>query len=135
MRVFPPLYSRDHGRQTNVAAYVLAQQIFDGLMPVTLAGHEALTCNLWEDIARYRGVDNLLLDLAERPDFMHATVRRFVENVRVFFKQMEEQDLLDSYGLLIHCTPACARELPAPDFTGYVRPRDVRGRCAAIPTI
>lgn len=120
-----------YDRDATEAAYALAQEIFDGLMPVTLAGYEALTCNLWDDIARYRGVHNLLLDLAERPEFMHAIARRFMDNARAFFRQMEEQELLDPHGLLIHCTPACARELPAPDFTGHVRPRDVWGRCAA----
>jgi hypothetical protein len=31
----------------------------------------------------------------------------------------------------VHCTVACSRELPADDFDGHVRPKDVWGRCAA----
>lgn len=79
----------------------------------------------------YRGVDNLLLDLAERPDFMHKTARRFLEIGQAQFKQQEEQGLLDSRHYLLHCTAACARELPAPDHAGRFRPKDVWGRCAA----
>ncbi len=43
-----------------------------------------------------------------------------------------ELDLLDTSPLLIlHCTPACTRELPAADYDGTVRPTDVWGRCSA----
>ena len=62
---------------------------------------------------------------------MHHTARRFKEIAQSEFRQLEEQGLLDPHPILLHCTPACARELPADDFDGHVRPQDVWGRCAA----
>ncbi len=119
-----------HDRDATERALEQAEGVFSGLLPVKPSGHYLQT-NLWDTIARYRGVDNLLLDLAERPDFMHRTVQRFAEIAAATFRQMTEQGLLDSDLLLVHCTPACARELPAGDYVGVVRPKDVWGRCAA----
>jgi hypothetical protein len=112
-------------------ALAVAEHVFAGLMDVELVGRGGLNYNIWDRIATFRGVDNLLLDLALRPDFMHHTARRFMEIARSEFKQLEEQELLDPYPMLVHCTPACTRELPAGDFDGHVRPKDVWGRCAA----
>jgi len=107
-----------------------ANEVFAGLLPVKLGGH-AFSCNLWDDISRYRGVENLLMDMAVRPEFMHETVRRFAAIAAAVFRQYIDLDVLDPHLELLHCTTACARDLPAPDFTGKVRPKDIWGRCAA----
>jgi hypothetical protein len=112
-------------------ALAVAEDVFSGLMEVELVGRRGLHYNIWDRIATFRGVDNLLLDLALRPDFMHRTARRFMELARSEFKQLEEQELLDPNPTLVHCTVACSHELPADDFDGHVRPQDVWGRCAA----
>lgn len=119
-----------HDRAASEQALSLAGRVFDGLMEVELAG---LTpgYSIWDRIATLRGVENLLADLAERPGFMHRTARRFAELARSQFRQLEEQDLLDPHPVLLHCTPACTRELPARDFAGRARTKDVWGRCAA----
>ncbi|MDT8389802.1 MAG: hypothetical protein RRC34_04760 [Lentisphaeria bacterium] len=108
----------------------VAGDVFDGLMPVTLSGH-TLNANIWDDISALRGVDNLLMDLAMRPDFMHQTARKFMDIIESRFTQYEELELLESNPILVHCTPACTDELPSADFTGTVRRKDVWGRCAA----
>jgi hypothetical protein len=100
-------------------------------MDVDLVGHAGLQYSIWDSIATLRGVDSLLMDLALRPDFMHQTARRFMEIGQSEFRQLEEQELLDPHPILLHCTVACTRELPAADFDGHVRPKDVWGRCAA----
>jgi hypothetical protein len=107
-----------------------AEEVFAGLMPVELSGM-ALQWSIWDRIAMYRGVENLLMDLAVRPEFMHETARRFMEIAAAMFRQCADLDLLDPHLELLHCTAACSRELPAADFTGKVRPKDVWGRCAA----
>ena len=107
-----------------------ANEVFDGIMPVELGGM-SLGFNLWDQIARYRGVDKLLLDLAVRPDFMHKTVQRFAEIAEAQLRQYEELDLLDPDVMLVHCTAAATYDLPADGFEGKVRPKDVWGRCAA----
>lgn len=111
-------------------AFEQASEVFSGLMPVKLSGG-ALQSSIWDQIARYRGVTNLLLDLAMRPEFMHQTVRKFAEITEATFRQYTELGMLDSDILLLHCTVAPASALPAPDFSGRTRPKDVWGRCAA----
>jgi hypothetical protein len=108
----------------------IASEVFSDLLSVELAG-TSFQYNIWDAIAMYRGVDNLLLDLAMRPEFMHKTAKRFADIAEATAKQYVEQDLLDKDPLTLHCTPACARELPAADFAGKVRLKDAWGRCSA----
>jgi hypothetical protein len=112
------------------ASAAVAREVFDGLMPVEITG-STFGYNIWDSIAMYRGVQPLLMDLAVRPDFMHRTARRFMEIGEAIFTQMLALDLLDTKPMILHCTPACAAELPAADFTGTVRRKDVWGRCSA----
>jgi hypothetical protein len=125
----PPVIAYDREQTERAAA--AASEVFDGLMPVKIVGGASLAYSLWDAIARYRGVDSLLLDLAMRPEFMHRVAQRFAAIAEATFRQLVEQDLLDTDPLFVHCTAACTRELPAPDFAGKARPRDVWGRCAA----
>ena len=111
-------------------AMEIADEVFNGLLPVEATG-TYFGYNIWDDIASYRGVDNLLLDLAMRPDFMHKTARKFMEIGAAQVRQMIHQDLIDTDPLLLHCTPACTKELPAADYNGTVRLKDIWGRCAA----
>ena len=46
-------------------------------------------------------------------------------------RQCEELNIMDPNPLTLHCTPAYTHELPAADFTGKVRLKDVWGRCHA----
>lgn len=119
-----------YNKEATEQALALANEVFDGLMPVKVCGH-ALQSNIWDTIARYRGVDSLLMDLAMRPEFMHQIAQRFTEVVEGTFRQYEELDLLDPDQLDLHCTVACTTDLPAKDFSGKVRRKDVWGRCAA----
>jgi hypothetical protein len=107
-----------------------AEAIFEGLLPVELHG-SYLSYNIWDMIARFRGVDNILIDLAMRPEFMHKIAQRFMEIAESMFSQYEALDLLDSNQMSVHCTVGCTDELPAGDFSGKVRRKDVWGRCAA----
>jgi hypothetical protein len=108
----------------------MAGEVFAGLLPVEVVGR-VFQCMMWDQIAEYRGVENLLLDLAMRPELMHKTVQRFADIAQAIFRQYVELDALHADPLLLHCTPACTSDLPAPDFAGKVRPKDTWGRCAA----
>ena len=108
----------------------LAGEVFEGMLPVEPVGI-TFGYNIWDRIAVYRGVDNLLMDLAMRPDFMHRIANRFKEIGASTVSQYLQQDLLDTKPLILHCTPACARELPADDYAGTTRRKDLWGRCSA----
>ena len=108
----------------------LAADVFSGLQDVRITG-TYFAYNIWDVVSQYRGVENLLTDLAMRPEFMHRTAAKFMEIAAAIGRQYEELGLLDPDLMLLHCTPACARELPAAGYTGQTRLRDVWGRCAA----
>ncbi len=112
-------------------ALAVAEEVFAGLLNVELVGSGALQYSIWDRISMFRGVETMLLDLAMRPDFMHQTARCFMKIAKSEFRQLEAQGLLGPHSYLLHCTPACTRDLPADDFDGHVRPKDVWGRCAA----
>ena len=120
-----------YDKESSEQALAMANEVFDGLMDVELVAGGGLEYSIWDRIAMFRGVDALLMDLAMRPDFMHKTARRFMEIAQADFRQREELGLLSSDNLLLHCTAACTRDLPADDFDGRVRPKDVWGRAAA----
>ena len=119
-----------YDKQGTERAAEIAEDVFSGLLPVKLTGM-VFQYNIWDRIATYRGVDNLLMDLGLRPDFMHRTAKKFMEIGAAMARQYEELDVLDPDQLILHCTPACARDLPAADFAGKVRLKDTWGRCAA----
>jgi hypothetical protein len=86
----------------------------------------------WDRIAELRGVNNLLYDLSDRPEFMRRIMEKLTEISLHTLRQMEELNLLEPYPLYLHCTPACTWELPPADMDGgRVQAKDVWGRYAA----
>lgn len=122
----------EYDRESSEEALAVAEEVFDGLMDVELTGVEYLSGEIWDDIARYRGPENLLLDLAIRPEFMHRIAESFMKIIESKFKRFEKLGLLGHSPLRLHCTAGATRELPADDFDGsHVRRKDVWGRCSA----
>ena len=121
-----------YDRESSEKALATAEAVFDGIMSVELTGVEYLSGEIWDDIARYRGPENLLLDLALRPEFMHRIAERFMKIIESSFQQLEHMGLLGHSPLRLHCTAGATRERPADDFDGSnVRRKDVWGRCSA----
>jgi hypothetical protein len=108
----------------------LASEVFADLLPVEICGI-SLHYRIWDHISELRGVEHLLMDLAARPEFMHRTMKRFTKIATAMFDQYLEHGLVDTKPILLHCTPAVTDELPADDYTGVVRKKDVWGRGAA----
>jgi hypothetical protein len=93
----------------------MAREIFDGILGVEMQGL-APTFNAWDWIVQWRGAENVLIDLMERPDFMHRLMSRVTEAALTLLDQAESRGLLTPRLSRIHCTGAYADELPAPGF-------------------
>jgi hypothetical protein len=93
----------------------MAHEIFDGVLGVEMQGL-APKFNAWDWIVHRRGAGNVLMDLAERPDFMHRLIERVTEAALTLLDQAEERGLLVQRLSRIHCTGAYTDELPAPSF-------------------
>ncbi len=98
--------------------YQLAGDVLGDLVPVRITGIPFFGVTTFDDIARYRGVTNLLMDLADRPDHMHAIVRKLTDAKLSYLDQAEQLGLFDPDPYSLHCTPIHTNELPGPDFAG-----------------
>jgi hypothetical protein len=93
----------------------IAHEIFDGILDVEMTGLAPMF-NMWDWIVQWRGAENVLLDLADRPDFMHRLMSRVTESALALLDQAEARGLLTPRLSRIHCTGAHTDELPAPGF-------------------
>lgn len=125
-RLHPPVITYDQ-EETLRRLEKVGEAIGD-IVPVRLLGHNHCV-SIWDDIARYRGVNNLLIDLAERPEFMHQIASALASFKKSESEQMEALGLFELAPCDIHCTCAAAGGLPSPGFDGVrVTRRDVWGR-------
>ena len=98
-----------------------AHSIFDEILQVRMQGRFPVF-SPWDEIACWRSPEHAILDLIDRPEFMHRIVSRLTEVHLALLNQLEQQGLLGVGQPLIHCTGAWTDELPAPGFDP-ARPR------------
>ena len=109
--------------------------IIGDIMPVKITGVDSNSAGhkLWDDVARLKGVENLLADFAERPDFMHRIARKLTDIKINRIRRLEELNLFGADQPYIHCTPALSNDLERPDDYDSIAPRHLWGRaCAQI---
>lgn len=94
-----------------------AQTLLGDTLPVVLRGH-GIYYAPWDVISRLRGVEPILIDLVERPEFIHKTIGLFTQFYVSRFEQMEALGLLETNIAALHCTPPYTDDLPAPDYAG-----------------
>lgn len=105
-------------------------EIFGDILPVRISGElYGGYFHPWDDLARMRGVENILYDLYDEPEFMHAYMRKYTDLSLKLLKMQEDIGLLDGSGTLVHCTAGLTNELGAK--TENVTRADIWGRGAA----
>lgn len=100
----------------------VANDIFHDILPVRMTGAGPLFFRPWDLISQWRGVMNPLQDLMDRPEFIHAMLRRLTAANMALLDQLEEQGLLNANNDLVHCSGAWTDELPQEGFDP-ARPR------------
>jgi hypothetical protein len=102
-----------------------AHAILDGIITVRMQGRFPVF-SPWDIITCWRSPEHLLLDLVDRPAFLHRLMSRLTEVCLLRLDQLEDQGLLGVGQHTIHCTGAYTDELPAPGFEpDHPRPRDL----------
>lgn len=105
-----------------------AHEVFDGIMDVGLGGYQ-FYFNMWDELPRYHGVEKCLIDIYDRPEFMHKMMKRFTDYHEETINLYEKLNILETDAYYLHCTPACTYELPVKDMTKEkVSAKDVWGR-------
>lgn len=112
--------------------YYLLGEIPGDILPVKIAGINAFSVAPWDEIAVYRGVTNLLIDLVDRPEFMHKIVQKLTDANLSSLEQFEDLDLFDNNPFTLHCTPVHTSDLSGENYNGEKLTRkNVWGRGAA----
>ena len=93
----------------------LADEVWHGIMPVKKAGVGHYLAS-WDQIPRFHGVENCLVDLYDDPDYAHLLISKFTDNHIAVMKQYEALNILDTDPLYLHCTPAATYDLPVLDM-------------------
>ena len=123
LKIRAPQISLDE--QATAQAQEKAHELFDGILDVRMQGWMPMFAP-WDTIVQWRGAENLLLDLADRPQFMHSIIARLTDAHLSMLDQLEEKGLLGPAQTTIHCTGAHTDELPASGFDPLrPRPRDL----------
>jgi len=118
--------------EATMKKYELVSDLIGDILPVKIQGHQmGLGLCIWDDIAQYRGVQNLLTDLADRPDFMHKIARKltdgYIQTIRDGFKNnMYAIEFPD-----MHCTATYTNDLKPVLDQDHVKPENVWGRGTA----
>lgn len=91
------------------------QEIFGGILEVELDGVDPMY-NVWDHIVCWRGVEAVLMDIIDRPEFSHKVIARAVKACTAQLDQLEELGLLAKRQSWVHCTGAFTSQLPAPGY-------------------
>ena len=117
-------------KDATLALYNKLGSVFGDLLPVRLVGQNCYI-SIWDNVARFRGVTPLLMDLAVRPEFTHKIVSRMTDYFLSLTQQMEDLGLYEAEPLHMHCTSALNSTLPGQFDGGKVRRSQVWGRSMA----
>ena len=120
IRAYP---EKDRERKAHI------EEILDGAMPVEVRGH-GIYYSPWDRIAMLRGVEPVLVDIYERPEYLHRIMQLFTRAMTAEMDQMEALGLYDPRAIALHCTPNAVTlpHEPDPDHYGC---RDVWFRTMA----
>ncbi len=75
-------------------------------MPVKLCGRGMVYDAAWDKIVRYRGMEAVIYDLYDRPEYLHAIRRRFQDILIAELDFVEQYLHVDPTFPNLHCTPA-----------------------------
>ena len=105
--------------------------VYGGILPVKKAGQKHVWFTPWDFLIRWWGIEEAMLDMIDRPDFVNAAVERMVDAWMVEMDQFDELNLLSldanntrigsgGYG---YCS-----ELPGADYDpDHVHPHNMWG--------
>ncbi|MEW6357836.1 MAG: hypothetical protein AB1696_15995 [Planctomycetota bacterium] len=76
--------------------FQLKREIFDGVLPVHRGGRGSFWFAPWDDLVRWTGVTEILMDMAMRPEYVHKLIDRLVTAWLHRLDQYVEQRLLSA---------------------------------------
>lgn len=92
-------------------AIAFCTELLGDSMPVKLCGRRYLYDAAWDKIVRYRGMEAVIYDFYDRPEYLHAIRQRFLDIVKAEMDFVEQHLHVDPTAPNLHCTPAAVSGL------------------------
>ncbi|MHC1694325.1 MAG: hypothetical protein AB9835_03420 [Eubacteriales bacterium] len=108
-KLVPPVVTEDKNASKTI--FETAGDIFDGILKVVHGGVDT-NGHVWDRISTICGVEQCIIDLYDRPDFIHKVCERIFGYYNIMLDQFEALGLIDPGQPLIHCTGAYSDQLP-----------------------
>ena len=102
----------------------ISNEIFDDIFEVRMDRYTH-AFNIRDYIVLWRGLDNLIFDLVDRPEFIHKMMERLTAISLDILEQLEEKGLLGQLQSTIHCFGAWTDELPQDSYNPHPKANDL----------
>ena len=80
-----------------------ADVLFEGILPWRFTGL-VMHLGAWDTIAYWMGVENLYMELMDRPEMMHALMEKMTEGYLSMIRQASEMHIMDTAEHYCHCS-------------------------------
>jgi len=85
-----------HDTAATEATYARMRDVFDGILPVRKVGIKNIWYTPWDNLIRWWGVQQAMIDLIERPEMVNEAVARCAASMNCGLDQMVKLNLLSS---------------------------------------
>lgn len=101
-------------REAEADIIATAHEIFDGIAPFKMAGW-IMHVGIWDFISQWMGVENVYMELMDRPEFMHALMERLTQATIRQIEQVNELGVYDINTNMCHCSYTFNDDIPGAD--------------------
>jgi hypothetical protein len=106
-----------------------AEELFTDILEIRPTGASHISYHLMQQYTSWRGLEQMMIDMFENPDLLHAAMRRLTDGHKAVLEQYKKLNLLDlNNNWTYHSSGGVGYtdELPSPGFdSNHVRPADM----------
>ncbi len=85
--------------------------VFSGIAPWHMEGH-SIHLGVWDFISHWMGVEDVYIDLIDRPEFIHAIMERVTQETEKKILALNELGAFDTWSHVCHCGYTYNSDLP-----------------------
>lgn len=100
----------------NACRMAEAEMLFGGIAPVRLShgvdrNPNGFHLGAWDTLTSYMGVENIYVDFIDRPEFLHAAMRRITDAILAGIREANRLEMFDDMANTCHCSYIYTDEL------------------------
>ncbi|MBR2327355.1 MAG: hypothetical protein IKA51_01905 [Clostridia bacterium] len=88
------------------ANFDICKEILGDTLDVKIIKYSLFGWSPWDRLARLRGIEACMMDMYDRPEYLHRILEKFVSAANAEIDFLEKNDLLEPVLTSLHCTPA-----------------------------